>query len=177
MPGTNQDPESSAPVTAEAVVAARYRSSLLRYFQRRVGDRVEAEDLVQDVFVRLTQRGNLDAIEHLTGYVFEAAASVLRDRERRRRSRSADVHDPYDVDRHGGVDFAPDRVLGGRERLRQASTALLELPERTRDVFLLRRIEGMRYQDVAARLGISVSAAEKHMQRAVAHLLNRVDAE
>ncbi len=177
MPGAKRGPESHEPVTGEIVLATRYRSSLLRYFERRVGDRVEAEDLVQDVFVRLTQRGNLGTIEHLTGYVFEAAASVLRDRERRRRSRSADVHDAYDVDRHGGVDFAPDRVLGGQQRLRQASAALLELPERTRDVFVLRRIEGMRYQDVAARLGISVSAAEKHMQRAVAHLVHRLGAE
>jgi len=177
LPGVKRGSPSDEPAAGEAAATTRYRSSLLRYFQRRVGDRVEAEDLVQDVFVRLTQRGNLDAIEHLTGYVFEAAASVLRDRHRRRRSRSADVHDEYDVDRHGGVDFPPDRVLGGQERLRQASAALLELPERTRDVFLLRRIEGMRYQDVAARLGISVSAAEKHMQRAVAHLLRRMGAE
>jgi RNA polymerase sigma factor (sigma-70 family) len=155
--------------------ALRFRSSLLRFFERRVRDRVEAEDLVQDVYVRLAQRGNLDDIEHLGGYVFEAAASVLRDRARRRQTRAADAHDPYDSERHGDVDFAPDRVLEGQVRLRQASAALLELPERTRHVFVLRRVEGLRYQDIAARLQISVSAVEKHMQRAVAFLLQRVD--
>jgi DNA-directed RNA polymerase specialized sigma24 family protein len=44
-------------------------------------------------------------------------------------------------------------------------------------VFVLRRIEAMRLGDIAARLGISVSAVEKHMQRAVTHLMRRIDFE
>lgn len=166
---------NGAAVTPGQIDITRFRGSLLRFFERRVRDRIEAEDLVQDVFVRLAQRGDLHQIEFLGGYVFETASSVLRDRARRRAARAADAHDSYDVERHGGVDFAPDRVLDGRERLRQASAVLLELPERTRHVFLLRRVEGLRYQDIAARLQISVSAVEKHMQRALAFLLQRMD--
>ena len=51
------------------------------------------------------------------------------------------------------------------------------MPERTRHVFVLRRIEGLRYQDVAKRLGLSVSAVEKHMQRAMLHLVQRLNDE
>lgn len=155
----------------------RFRPSLLLYFQRRVRDRAEAEDLVQDVFVRLAQRGDLNNIDRLGGYLFETAANVLRDRSRRRQVRAADAHEFFDSERHGGADFAPDRVLDGQERLRRAGAALLELPERTRHVFVLRRLEGMRYQEVASRLGISVSAVEKHMHRAMAHLLQQLGEE
>ena len=45
-----------------------------------------------------------------------------------------------------------------------------ELPERTRQVFVLCRVEGIRQKNVARRLGVSVSAVEKHMIRAIAHL-------
>jgi RNA polymerase sigma-70 factor (ECF subfamily) len=69
------------------------------------------------------------------------------------------------------VDFSPEHVLLGRERLARATAVLLELPERTRVIFVLRRLEGMKYLDIAARLGISVSAVEKHMERAVARLM------
>jgi RNA polymerase sigma-70 factor (ECF subfamily) len=70
-----------------------------------------------------------------------------------------------------------ERVFLGKEALNRASVALLELPERTRTIFVLRRLEGMRYADVARRLGISVSAVEKHMVRAIAHLTERMKSE
>ncbi|HTG37379.1 sigma-70 family RNA polymerase sigma factor [Sphingomonas sp.] len=174
MAGRGAKPLTSSPDDLALGAAARFQPSLMRFFRRRVGDVAEAEDLVQDVFVRLAQRGDLDQVEHLGGYVFEAAANVLRDRDRRRKARAAGLHDPYDIEQHGGVDFAPDRVLDGQERLRLASAALLELPERTRHVFLLRRVEGLRYQEIASRFGISVSAVEKHVQRAMAFLIERL---
>lgn len=168
---------SSGEADTFALISASFGPSLVRFFQRRVNDQAEVEDLVQEVFLRLVRRGSIDQIEKLGGYVFETAASVLQDRHRRRRSHASDAHDCFDPERHAGVDFAPDRVLDGQERLRRASAALLELPERTRHVFVLRRIEGLRYQDVAKRLGLSVSAVEKHMQRAMQHLLQRMNDE
>jgi RNA polymerase sigma-70 factor (ECF subfamily) len=44
-------------------------------------------------------------------------------------------------------------------------------------IFVLRRLEGMRLNDIAKRLGISVSAVEKHMQRAIIHIMRRIDFE
>ena len=126
--------------------------------------------------MRLARRGGLGEVENMSGYIFETAASVLRDRARRRQVRAADVHDTFDNERHAGEDFAPDRVFDGRERLRQAGAVLLQLPERTRHVFVLRRLEGMRYNDIASQLGISVRSAEKHMQRAIAFLTERLGA-
>jgi RNA polymerase sigma-70 factor (ECF subfamily) len=77
---------------------------------------------------------------------------------------------------HASEEIDPERVLCGKEELRAATTALLSLPERTRTVFILRRLEGYRYRDIAAHLGISVSAVEKHMVRAIHHLSSELEA-
>ncbi|MBO9499530.1 MAG: RNA polymerase sigma factor [Novosphingobium sp.] len=173
---SNRRPERPHPASIEAL-NERFRPSLERYFLRRVRDRVEAEDLIQEVFLRLAKRGNIEDIDKLGGYVFETASSVLTDRVRKQRTHHEAKHEAFDNDRHADVDFSPERVLLGRESLARATAALLELPERTRVIFVLRRLEGMRYLDIAARLGISVSAVEKHMVRATVHLMQRLGDE
>jgi RNA polymerase sigma-70 factor (ECF subfamily) len=157
------------------VLNRSFRATLVRYFERRTRDRAEIEDLVQQVFERLLKRGGVADLEQVKGYVFQTASSVLNDYLRHRRSRFADDHDLFDEANHGDVDFSPEHVLLERERLAQATAILLELPERTRVVFVLRRLEGMKYLDIAARVGISVSAVEKHMERAVARLAERLE--
>lgn len=158
-------------------LGATFRPTLVRYFLRRVPDAAEAEDMVQEVFLRLIRRGGVGELEKLDAYVFETAASVITDRARKDRTRRSAAHDSFDQDRHGGVDFSPEHVLINREQLQRVSAILLELPERTRVIFVLRRLEGLRYQEIAARLGISVSAVEKHVARAMAHLMRRLDRE
>ena len=166
---------SSAALAAFESLHDAFRGSLRRYFARRVRDDSEAEDLVQDVFERLAKRDEPVEGERVGGYVFETANSVFTDRLRRRRSRRADVHDQFDEQLHGEAVDSPEELMLQRERIARASAALLELPERTRAIFVLRRLEGMAYLSIAARLEISVSAVEKHMERAVRHLAARLD--
>jgi RNA polymerase sigma factor (sigma-70 family) len=149
------------------------RGALARFFQRHVHDSDEADDLVQDVFLRIVRRGDTGDIEHLDGYIFQTASNVLRDRSRRRRARLVDRHVPFDLDPQDIAELGPERALLGREGLKAAGVVLLELPERTRQIFVLRRLEGLSYFEIGRRLGVSVSAVEKHMQRAVRHLAAR----
>ncbi|MFC3077672.1 RNA polymerase sigma factor [Phenylobacterium terrae] len=150
--------------------AGPLREGLARYFRRRVPDPAEVDDLVQDVFARIAARDSAEPIGHLGGFVFQVAANVLADRGRRRFSRKADAHVPFEPDRHGDEDFDPYRLLAGKEDLRLAVEALLELPPRTRTIFVLHRLEGRKTREIATQLGISVSAVEKHMIRAMQHL-------
>lgn len=146
------------------------RPALERYFQQRVPQRAEAEDLVQEVFSRLVARESIEPVQHLPSYIFQVAASVLADRARRRGVRRSEAHVVFDPEQHGGLDFDGERVLVGKQRLLQAAQALSLLPERTRTIFVLHRLEGHRYREIAKQLGLSVSAVEKHMVRAVQHL-------
>lgn len=155
----------------------RFRLALERYFSRRIESKPDVDDLVQEVFERLMRRGAVENDDRIDGYVFTTASSVLTDRHRRGRARQEHLHQEFCPDTHSGVDFSPEHVLANRERLAHASAILLELPERTRAIFILRRLEGMRYVEIAERLGISVSAVEKHMQRAMTHMAHRMNEE
>jgi len=131
--------------------------------------------MVQDVFTRMVARDSPEPVEHLGGYILKTASSVLADRARSQSSRGAGLHVAFDSELHGEEELDPARVLVGQEDLDAATTALLCLPERTRTVFILRRLEGQRFQDIAAHLGISISAVEKHMVRAIQHLSLEMD--
>jgi RNA polymerase sigma-70 factor (ECF subfamily) len=161
MPGRDEATDQSRALARDA---EPLRRSLARYFSRRIRDPADVEDLVQEVFTRIVARDSTQPVEHLGGYVFQTAASVLADRSRRRSVRQAEAHVAFDPDRHA------HRILTGKQDLLAATAALLSLPARTRTIFILHRLEGCRYREVAARLGISVSAVEKHMVRAVQHI-------
>jgi len=151
------------------------RQWLTGFFRRRIRNHGDVEDLVQDVFVRMVARDSTTSVGNLGGYVMRTATSVLADRARRRASRHADLHVVLDPDRHGDQDIDPERLLNAKQDLNAATAALLSLPERTRTIFVLRRLEGCRLGDIAAQLGISVSAVEKHMVRAIEHLGMEMD--
>jgi RNA polymerase sigma-70 factor (ECF subfamily) len=150
----------------------RFRSPLERFFRKRVRERHEIDDMVHEVFSRLSdKRGTVQEPE---AYIFQIAANLLRDRARRsifRKSANAQYieenRDSFDV-------ITPERVLLGKQRVAELKLALAELPERTRFVLLLQRYEGMKYREIAERLGISVSSVEKHMMKAIAHISRRM---
>ena len=170
-------PRSPAALAAFESLHNAFRGALRRYFARRVRDDSEAEDLVQDVFERLAKRDEPVEGERAAGYIFETANSVFTDRLRRRSSRQADVHEQFDEQAHGETVVSTEQLVLERERVARAIDALQELPERTRVIFALRRLEGMPYLTIAARLEISVSAVEKHMERAVRHLAERLESK
>jgi len=72
---------------------------------------------------------------------------------------------------------SPERVLSNQQQLATIVTALGELAERTRDIFVLCRLENMKHAQIAELLGISVSAVEKHLSKALAHLARRMDGD
>ncbi len=154
-----------------------FREPLLRFFARRVPDAAAAEDLVQQVFERLVQRGDYESIEKTRGFVYRVAENIFADHARRAAVRRSNAHDQFNESLHAGVDFSPEHVLAKKERLARVMNILQALPERTRIIFVLRRIEGWKYQDIAKRFEISVSAVEKHVERAVEQLTARMDDE
>ena len=89
---------------------------------------------------------------------------AIDDRRRESRMRWAQFTDLNDEVR----DEEPlqDEVLAARDRLKAVGAALQRLPQRTRDSFVMHRIDGLKYREIAERLGISQSAVEKHIARA-----------
>ena len=159
-------------------LSARYRGPLTSYFLRRVRRRDEAEDLTQEVFLRMVrsfQRTDAEGgqpIDNPEAFLFRTAVNLLRDRARRARTFADHLTEAGHREENVEV-RSPERVLQGRQSLRSALTALEELDARTRDVFILHRLEGLKYAEIAVLHGVSSSSIEKYMIKALAHLARR----
>lgn len=158
-------------------LARRYRSALLRYFQHNLGHPEDAEDLTQEVFARFAQIDPPPAITNHEAYLLRIASNLLRDRFRRNQTHHVFQHLSVGecADELLGEAPSEERVYEEQERLRTFLRALDELPPRCHEVFLLQRYEGMTYSAIAQRLGISVSAVEKHMMKALLHLSTQLE--
>jgi RNA polymerase sigma-70 factor (ECF subfamily) len=162
-----------------AGVDARFRRPLMSYFVRRVRNHAEAEDLTQQVFVRLLGAGGDARIEHAESYIFTIAANLLRDRGRKGMRQSEALQISLDRDlisevaREAVEDRSPERVLVGRESLADVLRSLDELGEKTRDIFILFRLENMKQREIADLLGMGQSTVEKHVMKATLHLARR----
>lgn len=152
-------------------LSARYRQPLMAYFQRRVRSREEAEDLTQEVFLRLSRRLDVERVDNAEAFLFRTAVNLLRDRARR--GKTAASHLDELAHRARVEDLSPERVLEGRQSLASVLRALDELDERTRDAFILHRLEGMKHAEIAGLYGVSVSSVEKYVIKALAHLAKR----
>ena len=177
--------EKTGPITITtedaAQIVARFHSPLMSFFLRRAHNREDAEDLTQEVFVRILRRDEAVPVQNPEVYIFRIAANLLRDRARKATTHRAADHASLDaadselaeVDTNDPAlieDRGPERVLLSQEALIEAVRALGQLGDRTRDIFLLFRLENMRHREIAALYGITVSTVEKHIAKAVAFL-------
>lgn len=162
----------SLNVRDDRVDLSGYVPTLRRYFAKRV-EPGDVEDLVQDVLLRMHVRGQGEGIANIEGYLFQVAASVLTDRARRDQVRHRGAHHELTEAHHPADDLTPDRVLHGREDVERLIAALEEMPELTRDSFVLHRFEEMSYGAISDHLGISVSAVGRHIMKAMRFLAER----
>jgi len=150
----------------------------MSFFGRRLASRQEAEDLTQETFARLIRAPHMRSASQ--AYVFTVAANLLRDHARRGKVRHQQAHCGLEeVNERIAETFVddcdPERVLMAEEQLRLVRQVLEELGERTEAIFMLVRMEQMKQREVARLFGISVSAVEKHLARALGRLAARLD--
>lgn len=147
-----------------------YRPALMAFFLRRVHDYAEAEDMTQEVFIRIAGTEHA-AMQQAEAYIFQVAVNLLRDRSRRHKIRGDYADGMRAIEGAGIETLDPHRVASGREALVLLKEGLAELPERSRQIFLLFRYERIDQRTIAESFGISVSAVEKHIYRAMAKLM------
>lgn len=161
-------------VLAATPTLSEYVPVLRRYFARRA--RVDdIDDLIQEVFLRMQSSLAVPAIEHLDRYLFRVASSVLTDRSRRAAVRHEPDHEGLEESHHPVEERSPERVILDQEALDRVIAAIGRLPERTRDVFVLHRFEELTCGSIARQLGLSASAVEKHIMRALLALHDELD--
>lgn len=167
----SEDGSSSEPVRR---LAERYFTPLVRFFRRRGYAPDAAEDGAQEVFVRMLGLAGDARIDNEEAYLFRVASSVITDRARRDAVRLRSDHDSSEYFDLAGEEPSPERVVSGRQDLRRMKAALDEMPLRRREILMLNRMDGLTYSQLAVRYGVTVSAIEKQMMKAIAHLHARM---
>jgi RNA polymerase sigma factor (sigma-70 family) len=157
-----------------------HRSALLRFLKARTRDPAEAEDILQDLWLRL-QDLRPGPIANARAYLFQMANNLVLDRARERFRRGARdrswteqsfVLAPGADGQLQTVDpgLTPEAQLLEAEEQQALAAAIAQLPEGARRAFCLHKIDGLGHAEVAARLGISRSGVEKHIAVAMKYL-------
>lgn len=137
---------------------------LRRFVRSRVASRHDAEDVIQDAYLRVLRYSAEHVVESEERLLFSAAKNLAVDNLRRRKVWERNVADCAILAAEDSP--ASDEVVEARQRLTHVEAAIALLPARCREIFLMHRIEGMSYSQIARSAGISVSAVEKHIARA-----------
>lgn len=162
-----------------------HRPMLRRFLFARLDNEADVDELLQDLWLKL-ERSKVKTINSPISYLCRMADNAIRDRRRSlvsqdRRERKWIEHNVPKVGPagyHSGP--GPDRQLISREELDLVERSLSELPDRTEYIFRAFRVDGRRQQELADELGISLSAVEKHLQKAYRKIVSvrqHLDAE
>jgi RNA polymerase sigma factor (sigma-70 family) len=166
-----------------AEVVERERSRLLSFIRRRVADPRDAEDVLQDVFHALVEANRLlMPIEHVTGWLFRVARNRMTDLFRRKKPESmgdrafADEYDgPLTLpDLLPSPDAGPEALYARNVLLDELESAVGELPEDQRVVFVAHELEGRSFKEMATETGVSVNTLLSRKRYAVLHLRKRL---
>lgn len=169
-------------------VVTREQSRLRNFIRRRVPDPRDADDILQDVFFKLVEANQLlMPVEHVTGWLFRVARNQITDLFRKKKPVSFSDLAPAngDNDLDGGESFlfedllpspdaGPDALYARTVLLEELESALDELPEDQRFVFVAHELEGRSFQELADETGVSVNTLLSRKRYAVLHLRKRL---
>jgi RNA polymerase sigma-70 factor (ECF subfamily) len=156
-------------------LVARYQVRLLNFVYRTIGDRDRAEDLVQEVFIRVYRHlGRFDQGKKFSTWIYTIASNLAKN-ELRNRSRSPlvlfqaisakfeDEDRPLQFEDEGS---RPDDLFRKRHLREAVEAAVQQLPAHHREVFVLRELEGKSYEEIAEITGVNLGTVKSRLNRA-----------
>jgi RNA polymerase sigma-70 factor (ECF subfamily) len=164
-------PTAADPALTEAFVA--HRGYLKKYLASRLAPGQDAEDYAQEVYIRalgFARRENI--VGSWRGILTRIAADLVVDGFRRRQARAGDRHVPLDsiADPSDDGVNSPERILQGREKIRDVEQTLASLDPDCRRAFELVRLHGRSYAQAARELGTDSVRIGRLIERAALHL-------
>ena len=143
---------------------------LVSYLRRKTGSLQEAEDIAQNAFIRVQAASQKEPINNPKAYLYQTASNIFIDVKRRevthdnylkeRAPANSDIYSDTIGDQH---QLGPERYVGAADELKKVERAIAGLPNQCRQAFLMHRVKGLPYQDIARILGVSVSSVEKYI--------------
>jgi RNA polymerase sigma factor (sigma-70 family) len=164
-------------------IVAEERSRLRNFIRRRVPDPYDAEDIVQEVFYELVEANRLlMPVEHVTGWLFRVARNRITDLFRKKKPETfggaavagEDGELVQIEDLLPSPDAGPDALYVRNVLLEELESALDELPDEQREVFVAHALEGRSFKELSAESGVNVNTLLSRKRYAVLHLRQRL---
>jgi len=149
----------------------QHQEQLLGFLNKRVDNIQLAEDLLHDLFLKIqSQPGDKD-IAYPKAYLFRMANNLVIDKQRSKANQTEhqSIEDISLIDSQ-----TPEQKLIHQQQLAVITDAINELPEKTKEAFKMQRLQELKKDVVADKLGISVNMVEKHLRRAVQYCRDKL---
>lgn len=131
----------------------------------------DIDDIIQESYAKLVCVADVSGIENVRAYFFRTAYSVVAGRLRRKNVVPMTSIAEVEHLQTGIDEITPEDSLAGRNELQLLADMIERLPDKTRRVFVLRRVSGLSQKEVSRRTGIPESTVEKHIAKAIGLLM------
>lgn len=149
-------------------------NELVRHLTVKLRSRSDADDVAQETFLKISRMGGDTVVENPRSYLFRMADNAAIDHLRRQKVRTRFVSGEPDIERPA-EEPSPEEQADYRQRLALLARIVDDLPPRQKQAFVLHKFDGLGHQEIAARLGISRSAVEKLLMKALATCRDRLE--
>lgn len=150
----------------------------LRAWLRAAFPAIDIDDVVQESYCRIATLTRVEHIDDPRGYLFRTARNVVLEQIRRERVVSIEaasgLAELEEAPEDGG---SPERIVAGRRALDRVERLIEALPDRARQVFRLRKIDGVPQREIAARLGLTETVVENEVARGLRRILDQLTDE
>lgn len=149
-----------------------HEPALRGWLARRPPSGLEPDDIIQESYSILAEMERVDTIIYPRAYLFQIARSVVTRHVRRARIVPIHAVDNLDHLDHADDAASPEQTAIDRDELRQLACAIAAMPLKTREAFILRRVDGLPQRAIAAKMGISENTVETHISRGIRFLID-----
>lgn len=144
-----------------------HEPALRAWLQGRQPPGLEVDDIVQETYARLIAADSVEQVRNIKNYTFQTAYSVIATHLRRAKVVSLQTMSNVEDLEMASPEPQPEQHAIGRDELQRLAEAIAALPGKVRDVFILRRVQGLSQREIAKRTGLAESTVEKHISRGI----------
>lgn len=146
-----------------------YYDELVGFLTLKLRSRDQAMDVAQETFLRVLTQDSTVPVVQPRAFLYKTALNLTVDLFRKRQRRAEDSLDAEGMQESLIASPEQEAIVEAREQIRLLYEAIMELPPRCRQVFLLHKFKDRSHAEIAAHFGISISMVEKHISKATAH--------
>ncbi len=150
-----------------------HEADIRLWLKRKRVHEADIDDIIQEMYARIGSLEGVEEIRCAKSYAIQVAHSIFLNQARKSHvvtiTRDGDLNELHVASQ----DASPEDEIAVRDEIHEVIGAIAALPPRTRDVLLLRRVEGLSQRETAVRLAIAEKTVEKHLARAAVALMQQ----